>query len=51
MFGEERLIELVCKNSEREDTQIIQTVMEAVRLWTTSPELTDDMTVVIARKQ
>jgi sigma-B regulation protein RsbU (phosphoserine phosphatase) len=51
MFGEERLIELVSKNAEREDTQIIQTVMEAVRQWTNSPELTDDMTVVIARKQ
>jgi phosphoserine phosphatase RsbU/P len=51
MFGEERLIELVSKNVEREDTQIIQTVMEAVRQWTNSPELTDDMTVVIARKQ
>ena len=51
MFGEERLIELVAKNVEREDAQIIQTVMEAVRQWTHSPELTDDMTVVIARKQ
>ena len=51
MFGEERLIDLVSKNAEREDTQIIQTVMEAVRQWTNSPELTDDMTVVIARKQ
>jgi phosphoserine phosphatase RsbU/P len=51
MFGEERLIELVSKNAEREDSQIIHTVMEAVRQWTNSPELTDDMTVVIARKQ
>jgi sigma-B regulation protein RsbU (phosphoserine phosphatase) len=51
MFGEERLIELVSKNAEREDTKIIETVMDAVRQWTNSPELTDDMTVVLARKQ
>ena len=50
MFGEERLIELVAKNSERPDAQIIQTVMESVRQWTASPELSDDMTVVLARK-
>jgi len=51
MFGEERLIELVSKHADREDTRIIETVMEAVRQWTNSPELTDDMTVVLARKQ
>jgi sigma-B regulation protein RsbU (phosphoserine phosphatase) len=50
MFGEERLIELVSKNADREDSKIIQTVMDAVRQWTHSPELTDDMTVVLARK-
>ena len=50
MFGEERLIELVAKNSERPDAQIIQTVMESVRQWTASPELSDDMTVVLARR-
>jgi sigma-B regulation protein RsbU (phosphoserine phosphatase) len=51
MFGEERLIELVSKHADREETKIIETVMEAVRQWTNSPELTDDMTVVLARKQ
>jgi len=51
MFGEERLIELVSKNADRDDAQIIETVMEAVRQWTNLPELTDDMTVVLARKQ
>jgi sigma-B regulation protein RsbU (phosphoserine phosphatase) len=51
MFGEERLIGLVSKNGDREDAKIIETVMDAVRQWTNSPELTDDMTVVIARKQ
>ena len=51
MFGEERLIDLVAKNADREDAKIIETVMEAVRQWTHSPELSDDMTVVVARKQ
>jgi sigma-B regulation protein RsbU (phosphoserine phosphatase) len=51
MFGEERLIELVSKHADREDTKIIETVMEAVRQWTHSPELTDDMTVLLARKR
>jgi sigma-B regulation protein RsbU (phosphoserine phosphatase) len=50
MFGEERLIELVAKNADREDARIIETVMEAVRQWTNSPELSDDMTVLLARK-
>jgi len=50
MFGEERLIELVSKNSDRPEKQIIDTVMDSVRQWTASPELSDDMTVVLARK-
>ena len=50
MFGEDRLIELIAKNAERDDTRIIETVMEAVRQWTGVPELSDDMTVVLARK-
>jgi phosphoserine phosphatase RsbU/P len=50
MFGEERLIELIAKNAERPDAQIIQTIMESVCQWTASPELSDDMTVVLARK-
>jgi phosphoserine phosphatase RsbU/P len=51
MFGEERLIEVIAKNSERADAQIIEAVMESVRQWTASPELSDDMTVVLARKK
>ena len=50
MFGEERLIELVAKNAERDEAQIIESVMEAVRQWTGVPELSDDMTVLLARK-
>jgi sigma-B regulation protein RsbU (phosphoserine phosphatase) len=51
MFGEERLIELVSKNTDRDESDIIERVMEAVRQWTGVPELSDDMTVVLARKQ
>ncbi len=51
MFGEERLIELVAKNAEREEAQIIESVMERVREWTGVPELSDDMTVLLARKR
>ncbi len=51
MFGEERLIEMVAKNADRDDGQIIGTVMDAVRQWTGVPELSDDMTIVLVRKQ
>jgi sigma-B regulation protein RsbU (phosphoserine phosphatase) len=50
MFGEERLIELVSKNADRDEAQIIESVMERVREWTGVPELSDDMTVLLARK-
>jgi sigma-B regulation protein RsbU (phosphoserine phosphatase) len=51
MFGEERLIELVAKNADRDEAQIIESVMESVRQWTGDPELFDDMTVLLARKK
>jgi len=51
MFGEERLIELVAKNADRDEAQIIESVMESVRQWTGVPELSDDMTVLLARKR
>jgi sigma-B regulation protein RsbU (phosphoserine phosphatase) len=50
MFGEERLIELVSKNADRDESQIIESVMQRVREWTGVPELSDDMTVLLARK-
>lgn len=51
MFGEERLIELVAKNADREDAAIIASVMEAVTQWTGTPELFDDMTLLLARRR
>jgi sigma-B regulation protein RsbU (phosphoserine phosphatase) len=50
MFGEERLIELVLKNSNREAAEIIASVMDSVGEWTGSPELQDDMTMLVARR-
>jgi phosphoserine phosphatase RsbU/P len=51
MFGEERLIDLAVKNIERDDSRIVELIMDSVRQWTSSPELQDDMTVLLARKQ
>jgi phosphoserine phosphatase RsbU/P len=51
MFGEERLIELVAKNAARDDAAIMESVMESVRQWTGAPELSDDMTLLLARKR
>jgi phosphoserine phosphatase RsbU/P len=50
MFGEERLIDLVKKHSHEDDQRIIDIVLEAVRGWTGSPELYDDMTLLLARE-
>jgi sigma-B regulation protein RsbU (phosphoserine phosphatase) len=51
MFGEDRLIDVVTKNIDREESRIMELIMDAVRQWTGSPELQDDMTVLLARKQ
>ncbi len=50
MFGEDRVIEVVQRNDHRTVDQIIQAVMEAVMEWTGSPELQDDMTILVARR-
>ncbi len=49
-FGEHRLIELVKKHYHRDDQEIIQIVLDAVRSWTGTPELHDDMTLLLARE-
>lgn len=51
MFGEDRLIDVVSKNIDRDETRIMDVIMDAVHQWTGSPELQDDMTVLLARKQ
>ncbi|MBV9082809.1 MAG: SpoIIE family protein phosphatase [Acidobacteriaceae bacterium] len=50
MFGEERLTEIVQKHVHSEDHEIIRILFDAVRSWTGSPELQDDMTLLLARQ-
>jgi sigma-B regulation protein RsbU (phosphoserine phosphatase) len=51
MFGEERLIEVIGRNVNNEPDAITAAVMDAVQQWTGSPELQDDMTLMLARRQ
>lgn len=51
MFGEDRLVDLVIKNAHRDEEEIIAIVMESVTQWTGSPELQDDMTLLLARRE
>ncbi len=50
MFGEERVKEVVQRNAHLSLDSIVRTVMESVLDWTGSPELQDDMTILIARR-
>jgi len=50
MFGEQRLMELLVKNSNRDSEEIVTAVTESVLQWTGSPDLQDDMTLLVARK-
>jgi len=50
MFGEDRLVDVLARNAERAPGEIIDAVMHAVREWTGSPELQDDMTLLLARR-
>lgn len=49
MFGEQRMIDLIQRHVDREDGEILDVILEAVRSWTGSPELHDDMTLLLAR--
>jgi len=50
MFGEERLVDLLIKNVSRPDQDIVNELVNTVIQWTASPELQDDMTLLLARK-
>ncbi|MEP6961140.1 MAG: PP2C family protein-serine/threonine phosphatase, partial [Acidobacteriota bacterium] len=50
MFGEERFIDLLAKNAHRDEKRILEIVITAVREWTGSDELQDDMTLLLARR-
>jgi sigma-B regulation protein RsbU (phosphoserine phosphatase) len=51
MFGEERLIDLVVRNAHLDNREIIDSIMDAVRQWTGSDELQDDMTLLLVRRR
>jgi phosphoserine phosphatase RsbU/P len=51
MFGEDRLAQLVIRNLHKSDEQIVETIIAAVTEWTGSPELQDDMTLLLARRK
>jgi sigma-B regulation protein RsbU (phosphoserine phosphatase) len=48
-FGIERLTETAQRWQSSEPKEIVAKIMEAVKHWSSAPELPDDMTVVIAR--
>jgi sigma-B regulation protein RsbU (phosphoserine phosphatase) len=50
MFGEESLIDVLLKNAWRKPSDIIASVIGAVQQWTNSPELQDDMTLLVAKR-
>jgi sigma-B regulation protein RsbU (phosphoserine phosphatase) len=50
MFGEERLTDVLLRNAHRGSAEMIDAVMKSVHDWTGSPELQDDMTLLVARR-
>jgi sigma-B regulation protein RsbU (phosphoserine phosphatase) len=50
MFGEERLMELLVHHANREGEELVEIIADAVRKWTGSPELQDDLTMLVARR-
>ena len=50
MFGEDRLIELLREHGTQEPSEVAAAVVDAVRRWTSSSELQDDVTLVVAKK-
>jgi sigma-B regulation protein RsbU (phosphoserine phosphatase) len=50
MFGEDRFLDLLARNAHLDEHEILSTVIESVRAWTSSEELQDDMTLLLARR-
>jgi sigma-B regulation protein RsbU (phosphoserine phosphatase) len=48
-FGEDRMMELVIKHASQPDSEILRIILDAVRGWTGTAELFDDMTLLLAR--
>lgn len=51
MFGEDRLTDLVVKNLHMDDGGLTDTITNAVRQWTGTEELQDDMTLLLLRRR
>jgi sigma-B regulation protein RsbU (phosphoserine phosphatase) len=50
MFSEDRLAEVVLKHADSDSDKIMNAVMDSVQHWTNSPELQDDLTLLLARR-
>lgn len=50
MFGEDRLADLVARNADRSEDEIIELVLESVRQFAGAGEAQDDMTILLARR-
>jgi sigma-B regulation protein RsbU (phosphoserine phosphatase) len=50
-FGEDRMIDLVLRSADLDDRAIIDGILDAVRQWTGSDELQDDMTLLLVRRR
>lgn len=51
MFGEDQLTDLVLRNASKPEAELLKVIIEAVEKWTGSPELQDDMTLLVARRE
>ncbi len=49
-FGEQRLIDLVNEHAQQKDGELVRIILDAVRSWTGTLELHDDMTLLLARE-
>lgn len=50
MYGEERLVRMLLEHHRKEPEEIANLIVEDVLEWTSTPELQDDITLLIARK-
>jgi sigma-B regulation protein RsbU (phosphoserine phosphatase) len=49
-FGTDRLVAAMVRHQKLDPPEMINRVMDAVRAWTSAPELPDDMTLVLMRR-
>ncbi|MBV6430941.1 MAG: hypothetical protein IANPNBLG_01063 [Bryobacteraceae bacterium] len=49
-FGEERIFELLRRDKNRSPEEVLAAILHEVGEWTGSPELQDDMTLLLARR-